>query len=316
MIDRDKTILITGSHGMVGRETAKLFRISGFKSILTPSRAELNLLDKKNVDEYFSHHKPKYLLMIAAKVGGISANIKSPIAFTTENLTIELNLFDACDKYGIEKNLFVGSSCIYPKGIDDRLIAEEDLLHGTLEPTNEGYALSKIVGIKLADYYFREGRFTTVSPMFSNIYGTGDSFDFNHAHVLSSLVRRFIDARDSGHEEITLWGTGIARREFLHVEDAARAILFFMDNIETPKHLNVGWGLDISISELAQKIAASSSFNGNILWDSSKPNGMLKKCLDVSKITDLGFKPLITLDDGIKRTIMEYENIKLNYRAN
>lgn len=315
MIDREKTILITGAQGMVGQETVKLFKASGFNSILTPSRTELDLLDKDAVFKYFSTNKPHYLLMIAAKVGGISANIKNPIAFTVENLTIELNLFEACDKYGIEKNLFVGSSCIYPKGIDNRLIKEEDLLQGTLEPTNEGYALSKIVGLKLADYYFREDKFLTVSPMFSNIYGTGDSFDFNHAHVLSSLVRRFIDARDFGDEEITLWGTGIARREFLHVEDAANSILFFMDNVNTSNHINVGWGLDISISELAEKIAIFTNFTGNIKWDPSKPNGMLKKCLDVSKIATLGFKPCVTLNDGIKRTIAEYENIKHNYRV-
>jgi GDP-L-fucose synthase len=190
------------------------------------------------------------------------------------------------------------------------LIPESALLSGPLEPTNEGYALSKIVGLKLARYYWEQHGMLTVCPMLSNVYGTGDHFDLARAHVLSSLVRRFVDARDSGAESVILWGTGVARREFLHSEDAARAILFFMDHVDRPDHINVGLGTDVTIRELAGLIAQSTGFRGEIGWDATKPDGMLRKCLDTSLLHSLGFSPQVSLDEGIRRTIVEYETIK------
>jgi len=309
MIDRKSAILITGTTGMVGGEVLKLLKSEGFEKILAPARAELNLSDPENVNQYFEKYQPKYVLMLAAKVGGIAANMADPVGFTDENLRIILNLFDACHRFKTSKNLFLGSSCIYPKDISD-LITEDRLLTAPLEPTNEGYALSKIVGLKLAKYYYEQYGMLTVCPMLSNVYGAGDHFEFNRAHVLSALVRRFVDARDQGDMKLTLWGTGIAKREFLHSVDTARAILFFMDNVDVPDHINVGIGKDISIKELAGMIANEVGFDGEIQWDHSKPDGMLRKCLDISKLNKLGFKPTVSLLEGIRRTIVDYDEIK------
>jgi len=309
MIDRDKPILLTGSSGMVGGVTRALLQKSGFSRLLTPDRQALDLTDSTAVDDYFARERPAYVLMVGALVGGIAANIQDPVGFTDVNLRIALNLFSACHRFRTEKNLFLGSSCIYPVGHTE-LIPETALLSGPLESTNEGYALSKIVGLKLARYYWQQYGMLTVCPMLSNVYGTGDHFDLSRAHVLSSLVRRFVDARDSAAPSVTLWGTGIARREFLHSEDAARAILFFMDHVDQPDHTNVGLGSDVTIHELAALIAEQTEFRGEIKWDASKPDGMLRKCLDTSKLKALGFAPQVSLADGIRQTILEYETIK------
>lgn len=309
MINRENTILVTGTTGMVGGEVLKLLKRDGFKSILAPTRAKLDLTNQDNVNRYFEQHRPDYVLMLAAKVGGIAANMKDPVGFIDENLRIAINLFSACHQFKTEKNLFLGSSCIYPLN-QDKPIAEELLMSGSLEPTNEGYALSKIIGLKLAKYYREQHGMVTVCPMLSNVYGTGDHFSFERAHVLSALVRRFVDARDEGRSEVTLWGSGVARREFLHSEDAARAILFFMDHVETSDHINVGAGKDVMIKELAALIAQGVGFIGEILWDRTKPDGMLRKCLNTSKMDGLGFQPDVTLSEGIRRTISEYETIK------
>ena len=309
MIDRKAVVLITGTTGMVGGEVLKLFKAEGFENILAPARKELNLADPGNVNQYFEEHRPKYVLMLAAKVGGIAANIADPVGFTDENLRIILNLFDACHLYETRKNLFLGSSCIYPKDLPE-LITEDRLLTAPLEPTNEGYALSKIIGLKLAKYYHQQYGMLTVCPMLSNVYGDGDHFDLNRAHVLSALVKRFVDARDQKATKLSLWGTGIARREFLHSEDAARSILYFMDNIEVPDHINVGAGKDIAIKELAHIISEEVGYQGDITWDHSKPDGMLRKCLDISKVTGLGFSTEVSLLEGIQRTIANYENCK------
>jgi GDP-L-fucose synthase len=309
MIDRGLPLLVTGASGMIGTNTRRLLASSGFTRVLAPTRGEVDLADARAVDDYFERSRPAHVLMLAAKVGGIAANVADPVGFTDENLRIALNLFSSCLKYGSKKNLFLGSSCIYPLGQAD-LIPEGRLLTGPLEPTNEGYALSKIVGLKLARYYLEQHGLLTVCPMLSNVYGTGDHFDFGRAHVLSSIVRRFVDARESGASSVTLWGTGVARREFLHAEDAARAILFFIDNVETAEHINVGIGADISIRDLAARIAEAVGYSGETLWDASKPDGMPRKCLDISRLTELGFLPRVGLDEGIRRTIVEYESIK------
>ena len=309
MIARDAVLLITGASGMIGGVTLEHLHSSGFSHILAPDRKQLDLRDPLAVDRYFKEHRPAFVMMIGAKVGGIAANKADPVGFTDENLRMTLNLFSACHRFGTRKNLFLGSSCIYPAGHSD-LLPEAALMTGPLEPTNEGYALSKIVGLKLAKYYHDQYGMLTVCPMLSNVYGRGDHFEFSRAHVLSSLVRRFTDARDQGNRSITLWGTGRARREFLHSMDAARAILYFMDNVNIPDHVNVGPGTDVSIQELAEMIAGEVGFEGQIAWDPTKPDGMLRKCMDVSKLGSIGFIPEVSLREGIRRTIMEYAAAK------
>ena len=308
-MDTQSKILLTGGNGMVGRATLKLLISSGYNNLLTPSRNELDLRDKVAVINYFRQNQPDYVLMIAAKVGGIQANINDPFGFLSDNLLITQNLFSACLVHRPKKSLYLGSSCIYPRECPQPM-KEEYLLTGSLEPTNEGYALSKIVGLRLAQYLHRQENLLTVCPMPCNLYGTGDHFDLEKAHVLSSLVKRFVDARDANASSVTVWGDGSARREFLHVDDMAKAILFFMESINTSEIINVGTGSDVSISELAKIISEASGYKGEILWDKSKPNGMPRKCLDVSKISVLGFKPQIGLEQGIAQTIQEYELIR------
>lgn len=287
----------------------KLLRQHGFSNVLAPNRKELDLLSREAVHSYFERHRPEHVLMIAAKVGGIAANMADPVGFFEQNMRMVLNLYSACERYETTKNLFLGSSCVYPRE-SPQPMKEELLLTGPLEPTNEGYALAKIAGLKLASYLHRQRRLRTVCPMLCNIYGTGDHFEFERSHVLSALVRRFVDARDARAESVTLWGTGIGRREFIHVDDAARAILFFMDTVDVPEPINIGTGVDISIKELALLIASKVGFHGEIQWDSSKPDGMLRKCLDVSRMRELGFVPNVKLDDGIARLVDEYKNKK------
>lgn len=307
--EKDQPVLVTGTTGMVGCATLKLLKKYGFSNLLAPSRCDLDLVDQNAVFDYFNEHRPRYVLMLAAKVGGIAANSEDMVGFTDDNLRISLNLYSACHKFQTKKNLFLGSSCIYPRETPQPM-REEAIMTGSLEPTNEGYALSKIVGLRLARYYKQQYAMNTVCPMPCNIYGTGDHFDFHKAHVLSSLVRRFVDAVDEHVPRVIVWGTGAARREFIHVDDVARAIIFFMEHIETPDHINLGTGVDIAIRDLAHLISKRSGFTGEIVFDTSKPDGMLLKRLEISKLKDLGFVPFVSLEEGIERTIGEYKAMK------
>ena len=290
---------------MVGSALVRRLVAQDYRRLLTPSRPELDLRDAGAVDRYFAVEKPEYVFMIAAKVGGIAANAADPVGFIDDNLTMTLSLFHAAHRHGVRKSLFLGSSCIYPQACPQPM-REEHLLTGPLEPTNEAYAIAKIAGIKLADAYFRQHGFLTVCPMPCNIYGTNDHFDLEKSHVLSALVRRFVDAVDGDADEVTLWGSGAARREFIHVEDVTTAIVLLMDRCDTPDIVNVGTGTDISIAELATMIAREAGYRGRIAWDRSKPDGMPRKRLDVSRITRLGFVPSIGLEEGIRLTVREY----------
>lgn len=307
-MNKSSKILVTGASGMVGSSLVELMKQSAFENLLTPSRKELDLLDRQSVDGYFHANQPEYVFMIAARVGGIGANMSFPMEFLSENVTMQINLFEACFTHKTRKNLFMGSSCIYPRECPQP-IREEYLLTGPLEPTNEGYALAKIAGIKLAEYYFRQYGMLTVCPMACNIYGTHDHFDLEKSHVLSALVKRFVDARNAGAAEVTLWGTGSAYREFIHSDDAARALLFLMEHRDGPETINVGTGKEISIRDLASLIAEKAGYRGATGWDPSKPDGMPRKCLDVSKLLDMGFRPQVELESGIERTIREYESL-------
>jgi len=310
---KNARILVTGTTGMVGAALLRILKIEGYGSVLSPARAELDLLDRRAVFDYFALHRPEHVFMVAARVGGIAANQADPVGFLDENLQITLNLFAACHLHPTLKNLFLGSSCIYPRECPQPM-REGHLLTGPLEPTNEAYALAKIAGLKAAVYYERQFGVKTVCPMPCNVYGTGDHFDFERSHVLSALVRRFVDAADERADRVTLWGTGIARREFVHVEDVARACLFFMRNVETSEHVNVGPGVDISIRDLASLIGRMAGYAGTIEWDPSRPDGMLRKCLEVSRLRALGFDTAIGLEEGIARTLDEYRALKAHQR--
>ncbi len=307
-------ILITGASGMVGSRLVHFLQkstsfINQKTSLLTPDRYALNLLSQQSVDDYFKFHRPQYVIMLAAKVGGIAANKADPVGFLSENARMQLNLFEACHKYETKKNLFLGSSCIYPRECPQPM-KEEYLLTGALEPTNEGYALAKIMGLKLAKYYYEQYGMITVCPMPCNIYGTNDHFDLERSHVLSALVRRFVDAKERNLPTVTLWGTGIAQREFIHVDDVAEAIIFLIENCNTPNIINLGTGKEISITNLANLIATEVGYRGDILWDSSKPDGMLRKCLDTSRLSEISFVPKISLTEGVRRTVAEYYQLK------
>lgn len=309
MINKNSKIFIAGHNGMVGSAIKRLFEKEGFVNLVCKSRDELDLLDSSLVQKFFSNEKFDFVIMSAAKVGGIQANINYPATFLYENLLIQNNIIHNAYKNNVKKILFLGSSCIYPKDCVQPM-KEEYLLTGKLEPTNEGYAIAKIVGLKLLESLYRQYGFNSISLMPCNLYGTNDSFHPEHAHVLSSLVRKFVDAVDDNLKEVVLWGSGIARREFMHVDDIAEATLYFLKNYQSIDFVNVGCGYDISIKELAELIAKECSFKGTINWDTSKPDGMLRKCLDVSKMKSIGFKPKIDLETGIKRTIKEYKNLK------
>lgn len=308
-MEKNAVILVTGATGMVGGSLVRTLRDKGFSRVLNPSRAELNLCETASVDSYFHRNRPEYVFLLAAKVGGIAANVADPVGFLSDNLQMAVNGMSACHRFGVQKTLLLGSSCIYPCACPQPM-REEYLLTGPPEPTNEGYALAKIAALKLAEYYHRQFGMQVVCPMPCNIYGTGDHFDLQRSHVLSSLVRRFCDARDNGMDAVTLWGTGSARREFIHVDDVVAGMLFQMEHLSTPNIVNLGTGVDVTIRQLAQKISDASGFQGTINWDATKPNGMARKCLDCSQLTSLGFTAQVSLDCGIERTIAEYTDLK------
>ncbi len=310
-MDKNKKIYVAGHNGMVGSATMRLMQQQGFTNLVYRSSKELNLTNQAAVHAFFEAEKPEVIILAAAKVGGIQANIDNPATFLIDNLQIQNNICEAALKNNAEKLIFLGSSCIYPKECPQPM-KEEYLLTGKLEPTNEGYALAKIAGLKLLEGMYKQYGFNSISLMPCNLYGPNDSFDLKHSHVLSALVKRFTDATDNNDAEITLWGTGIARREFLHVDDVARATLFMMENYNSPDFINIGCGTDVSIKELAEMIAQKTGFKGQMKWDTSKPDGMLRKCMDVSRMKALGFEPTITLQQGVDQMISIYKNLKTN----
>lgn len=308
-LSRKTKIFLAGHRGMVGSATLRLFQQQGFTNLLTAGSGELDLTDQLAVTQFFEREKPEVVILCAAKVGGIQANIENPATFLLDNLQIQNNVMSASLMNGVNNFLFLGSSCIYPKECPQPM-KEEYLLTGKLEPTNEGYAIGKIAGIKLLEGLKKQYGFNSISLMPCNLYGPNDSFDLNHSHVLSALVRRFVDARAENAPSITLWGTGVARREFMHVDDMARAILFMLENYDDHRFINIGTGVDISIRELAEMIASLTGYAGEILWDNSKPDGMLKKCMDVSRMEALGFRPEISLQAGVEQMIDIYGRLK------
>jgi len=308
-MNKSDRIYVAGHNGMVGSAIVRLLRKCGFDNLILRSSKELDLRDSLAVEKFFEAETPDVVILAAARVGGIQANINHPADFLYENLTIQNNVIHQSYLSRVEKICFLGSSCIYPRKCPQPM-KEEYLLTGPLEPTNEGYALAKIAGIKMIEFYRKQYGFCGISVMPCNLYGTNDSFDPLHSHVLSALVKKIVDAVDNKAQSVTMWGTGTAKREFMHVDDAAEAILFLMEYYDSPQLINIGWGEDISIKELALLIAQKAGFVGKLIWDTTKPDGMLRKCMDVSRIKTLGCAPKITLEKGIQKTIEEYRELK------
>lgn len=309
MIATTNRIFIAGHRGMVGSAILRLLEQKGFNNLVFASSAVLDLRNIEAVDTFFQEHLPEIVILSAAKVGGIQANIDNPATFLLDNLKIQNNVIDASLRYGVKQFVFLGSSCIYPRE-SSQPMKEEYLLSGKLEPTNEGYALAKIAGLKLLEGCYKQFGFKSISLMPCNLYGPNDSFDLRHSHVLSALVRRFCDAVDAGSHSIQLWGSGKARREFMHVDDLAEAVLYMLQHYDDSRFINIGTGEDVTIRELAEKIAAFTGFSGTIEWDLTRPDGMERKCLDVSRMKALGYTPRISLDQGVKQMIEIYRKTK------
>ena len=294
-------IYVAGHKGLVGSAIVRAIEAGTKHTWIGQSRSELDLLDRKAVFEYVARGKPDSVVIAAAKVGGIQANSTYPVEFLSENLQIETNLMDAAHAAEIPRLLFLGSSCVYPK-LAQQPIKEEYLLTGELEKTNEAYALAKISGLKLVQAYRKQYGQKWISAMPTNMYGPGDNFDLENSHVLPALIRKFHDAKVQGKPSVTLWGTGSPKREFLHSDDLGRACIFLLENYDDEVAINVGVGEDVSIKELAELIQGVVGFEGEIIWDSSKPDGTPRKLLDVSRISKLGWKAQIRLEDGIRST--------------
>lgn len=294
-------IYVAGHRGLVGSAIVRQIEAEGKHTWVGKTRQELDLLDREAAFEFLSDEKPDAVIIAAAKVGGIQANNSFPVEFLSENLQIETNLMDAAHKASIDRLLFLGSSCVYPK-FAEQPIKEEYLLTGALEPTNEAYALAKIAGLKLVQAYRKQYGHRWISAMPTNMYGPGDNFDLENSHVLPALIRKFHDAKVSGSKSVTLWGTGSPRREFLHSDDLGRACTFLLEKYDDEVAINVGVGKDISIRELSELIQQIVGFDGEIEWDSSKPDGTPRKLLDTQRLQGLGWEPQILLEQGIRST--------------
>jgi GDP-L-fucose synthase len=298
------TILVAGGSGLVG--SAIVRELKGLnKDVIGISSKDVDLLDRNRTFEFINNLKPTAIIDSAAKVGGIGGNNSYPVEFLSQNLQIQSNLMDAAHEAKVSKFVFLGSSCIYPRDCAQP-IKEEYLLTGALEQTNSAYAVAKIAGIELIKSYRKEYGHKWISVMPTNMYGPNDNFDLENGHVLPVLIRKFIEAKQSGSGKVTLWGSGSPLREFLHVDDLAKAVVLCMDKYDDSKQINVGSGHEVSIKDLASKISNAVGFNGEIIWDSSKPDGTMRKVLDSSKIANLGWKPLISLDQGITSTVEWY----------
>jgi GDP-L-fucose synthase len=298
---KDAAIFVAGHRGMVGASLVRLLRARGFDNLLLRTRAELDLCDAHAVRAFYEKFRPEYVLIAAARVGGILANSTLPVEFLSENLQIELNLINHAHAHGVKKLLFLGSSCIYPK-FANQPMKESELLTGSLEPTNEAYALAKICGIKLCRAYGAEYGANFISAQPTNLYGPEDNFDLKTSHVLPALIRKFHLAKEEGQKSVTLWGTGSAFREFLHVDDLAEACLFMMEKYDSPELVNVGTGEEIRIRELAELVRRVTGFGGAIEWDTTKPDGSPRKLLDVSKLAGMGWSAKIPLEQGVRDT--------------
>jgi GDP-L-fucose synthase len=308
MLDKSDKIFVAGHRGMVGSALVRRFEAEGFANLLVRDRSNLDLRDDVIVAKFFAEQRPAVVILAAAKVGGIKANNDFPVEFLLENLQIQNNVIRSAYDNGVRKFLFLGSSCIYPK-FAPQPISETALLSGQLEPTNEAYAIAKIAGIKLCQAYSRQYGANFISVMPTNLYGPNDNFDPETSHVLAALLRKAHEAKTRKDHDLTVWGSGKPRREFLHVDDVASACFLLLEKYDSPEIINVGCGEDISIRELAELICDVVGFDGDLTWDATKPDGTPRKLLDVTKLRALGWRPSISLRDGIAQT---YEWFRAN----
>jgi len=299
--DRRARIFIAGHRGLVGSAITRALKKEGYDNLIVRTHQELDLTEQSAVRTFFRDARPEVVIMAAARVGGIHANNSRPAEFLRDNRLIQDNVIDAAYRAGAGKFVFLGSSCIYPR-MAPQPITEDSLLTGPLEPTNEWYAVAKIAGLKMCQAYRREYGFNAIALMPTNLYGPGDNFDLNNSHVLPALLRKFHEAQRRGDEQVEIWGTGTPRREFLHVDDLADAVIFMLQNYDDEKIVNVGWGEDVTIRELAQMIKSAVGYRGGLTFDPSKPDGTPRKLLDVTRINGLGWRPRIPLKAGIDST--------------
>jgi GDP-L-fucose synthase len=311
-MDSNSKIFIAGHRGLVGSAVCRHLKSNGYTNLLTRSRAELDLRVQKDVDEFFAAERPEYVFLGAAKVGGIGFNKAAPADFVRDNLQIQTNVIDAAYRNGCKKLLFLGSACIYPK-MAPVPIKEEYLMTGPLEPTNDGYALAKIIGYQMCKKYTEQYGFQTISVMPNNLYGINDNFIPSQCHVIPSFVNRFIAAKESGAPEVVCFGDGSPTREFLFSDDLADGMVFLMNNYNDPNVLNIGPNREVSIKELSELVAKEVGYTGKILWDTTKPNGTPRRALDTSKMDSLGWKAKTSLEDGLKTTVDWFLQNRSNY---
>lgn len=313
-LDRDATFYVAGHRGLVGSAIWRRLEAAGFTGLVGRSSAELDLKDRDAVFAFMAETRPRYVVLAAAKVGGILANNTYPVDFLSDNLRIQVNVMDAALEHGVDRLLFLGSSCIYPR-LAPQPIKEESLLTGHLEPTNDAYAIAKIAGILQVQAVRRQYSRPWISAMPTNLYGPGDNFSAGSSHVLPSLIRRYEEAAAASASEVTNWGTGTPRREFMHVDDMAAACLHLLEHYDGPEQVNVGTGKDVTIREIAEMVAATVGFEGETTWDSSQPDGTPRKLLDVSRLTATGWSPSIGLREGIESTIAWYRANRAHLRT-
>lgn len=301
----DARIHVAGHRGLVGSAVWRHLEGRGHTALIGRSSAELDLRDRDAVFRFYREQRPEYVVLAAAKVGGIMANATYPADFLSENIRIEMNVIDAAHEVGVKRLLFLGSSCIYPK-FAEQPIREDSLLTGLLEPTNDAYAIAKIAGVLHVQAMRRQHHESFISAMPTNLYGPGDNFDLETSHVLPAMIRKFHDAKTEGRDEVVLWGTGSPMREFLHVDDLASAVATLLERYDDAAPINIGVGEDVTIKELAETVARVVGFEGHLTWDTSKPDGTPRKLLDVSRINSLGWKAAIGLEEGIRSTYAWY----------
>lgn len=304
-MNKDSRIYIAGHNGMVGSSFVRHFRKEGYNNLVLRSHEELELTDQTSVKAFFHKERPEYVILAAGKVGGIMANISYPAEFIYDNIQIFSNIIRCSWLYEVRKLLFIGSSCIYPR-VCPQPMREEQLLTGSLEPTNEPFAVAKIAGIKMCQSYNKQYGTNFISLVATNLYGPGDDFHPETAHLVPGLIAKFHEAKTTGKPAVTLWGTGKPRREFMYVDDLSAAGLFLMDSYNSSEIINVGLGRDMEVREYAQLIAKIAGFKGQIFYDETKPDGVPRKLLDISKISSLGWSASVTIEDGIKKTYKWY----------
>ncbi|HEY4974976.1 MAG TPA: GDP-L-fucose synthase [Steroidobacteraceae bacterium] len=297
----DSPIYVAGHNGLVGSAIARRLRADGARQLLLRTHKELDLRRQADVERFFAEHRPQYVFLAAARVGGIEANRSHPAQFLRDNLQIQTNIIDAAQRFGARKLLFLGSSCIYPR-LASQPMSEDSLLTGPLEPTNQWYAIAKIAGLKMCQAFRRELKFDAICAMPTNMYGPGDNFSLIDSHVLPALIRKCHEAKLAQSSSVEVWGSGTPRREFMHVDDLADACVFLMQKYSDEAPLNLGWGSDVSIAELASLVAETVGFKGEVRFDRSKPDGMPRKLLDTARMSALGWQPKITLAAGLAST--------------